>query len=279
VHALNPGNKEQLAEWWKKINRLHEPVTGKKRPNLVPSLFYSILIRSMINSAAKALFFSFLVLLATGCTSGDKQYEQGADLTDLYLDYKITASEGTDNLTILLQYRNGGEDGDAISVPEPGKVVLDDEPLPADSSKMIGTFYELHKPMIEFTGKHTILLTGSNEKQHRAEFDFRPVKLLTVLADSISRNELVFEFEGLEQSDQIRVLLTDTSFINNGINRVDSARNGRLVISMDELDELANGPVQLEFIREVEKPLKMEKGEGGRLLVTYSLKREFFLKD
>jgi hypothetical protein len=133
--------------------------------------------------------------------------------------------------------------------------------------------------MNEFAGKHAILLTGSNEKEHRAEFDFPPVKLLTVLADSISRNELVFEFEGLEQSDQIRVLMTDTSFINNGINRVDSVRNGRLVISVDELDELANGPVQLEFIREYEKPLKMEKGEGGRLLVTYSLKREFFLKD
>jgi len=224
------------------------------------------------------IFFSILVLLIN-CTSADKKNGSATDPDNLYFDYQITAAEGNDNLTVLLQYRAGGEDGDGVSMADPGKIMLDGEMLLADSSKMTGTFYELHKPIAEFSGKHSIVFTDSNKKEYKEDFSFQPIFLLTRVADTAHRNNLVFEFEGLEAKDFIRVLMTDTSFANNGINRVDAVSNGRLVITKDDLDALANGPVQLEFIREYEKPVKNGTDEGGRLLITYSLKREFFLKD
>jgi len=157
--------------------------------------------------------------------------------------------------------------------------MLDGEGLPADSTKITGTFYELHKPIAEFSGKHSIVFTDLNKKEYKEDFSFEPVVLVTPVADTAQRNDLVFEFEGLEAKDYIRVLMTDTSFVNNGINRVDAVINGRLVITKADLESLANGPVQLEFIREYEKPVKKDTKEGGRLLITYSLKREFVLMD
>lgn len=194
----------------------------------------------------------------------------------LWFDYQVTGKEGNDNLTIMLQYKYGGEDGDAIAA---GNVLLDGEILPADSTKMTGVFYELHKPIASFTGNHHILFTDFNNKQYKEEFNFQPVVLSVLIADTLQRSELVFKLEGLEKEDYIRVLLTDTSFINNGINRVDKLINGNLLISKADLESLANGPVQLELIREQERKVKNATEEGGRLLITYSLKREFFLKD
>jgi hypothetical protein len=194
----------------------------------------------------------------------------------IYFDYKITGEEGNDKLTVLLQYRVGGEEGDAVSI---GNVTLDGEQMTLDSSKMSGVFYELHKPITEFKGNHTILFTGIDKKEYKEEFDFQPVVLLTLIADTIHRSDLEFEFKGLANNDYLRVLLTDTSFINDGINRVDMVQNGQLVISETDLEALANGPVQIEFIREYERPVRNATREGGRLLITYSLKREFFLKD
>ncbi|MCY7309546.1 MAG: hypothetical protein LH619_02095 [Chitinophagaceae bacterium] len=231
-----------------------------------------------INLFSCTILFSIPVLLIN-CTNADKKNGFSTDPDNLYFDYQITAAEGNDNLTVLLQYRAGGEDGDGVSMADPGKIMLDGEMLLADSSKMTGTFYELHKPIAEFAGKHSIVFTDSNKKEYKEDFSFQPIFLLTRVADTAHRNDLVFEFEGLEAKDFIRVLMTDTSFANNGINRVDAVSNGRLVITYDDLDALANGPVQLEFIREYEKPVKNGTDEGGRLLITYSLKREFFLKD
>jgi hypothetical protein len=225
-------------------------------------------------------FFLFFVssILFLGCNN-KKDSDKGVNPDNIYFDYQVTAAEGNDNLTIMLQYRSGGEEGDGISIAEPGKVILDGETLLVDSTKMNGTFYELHKPIAEFAGKHHILFTDINKKEYKEDFSFQPVVLLTPVADTAQRNDLVFEFEGLEAKDYVRVLMTDTSFANNGINRVDAVINGRLVITKKDLESLANGPVQLEFIREYERPVKNGTEEGGRLLITYSLKREFFLKD
>ena len=229
----------------------------------------------MINMNRLYLFvFSVSSILFLNCNNKKGSDEVNPDA--VYFDYQITGKEGDDNLTVLLQYRDGGQDGDAVSM---GKVILDGELLPADSAKMSGIFYELHKPIAEFAGKHSIVFTDINKKEYKEDFSFQPIFLLTPVTDTAQRSDLVFEFEGLEAKDFIRVVMTDTSFANNGINRVEAVSNGRLVITKDDLETLANGPVQLEFIREYEKPVKNGTDEGGRLLITYSLKREFFLKD
>ena len=209
----------------------------------------------------------------------DKNYEPKPEA--IYFDYQITGKEGDDNLTVMLQYRDGGEDGDAIAV---GKVILDGEIVTVDSAKMTGFFYELHKPISSFSGKHTIVFTGADQKEYKEEFEFQPVVLVIVVADSIRRNEpgidsIVFVFEGLEFEDYVRVVLTDTSFDNDGINRVDTVVTGHLYITKADLEFLANGPIQLEFILKHERPVKNGTEAGGRLLITYSLKRDFFLKN
>jgi 8-oxo-dGTP pyrophosphatase MutT (NUDIX family) len=233
------------------------------------------MFRQLRKSFTGVIMFSIVVLVS--CINADKEKANNTDPGHIYFDYKITGEEGDDNLTVMLQYREGGEDGDAIAPG--GKVMLDEEMLEYDSTKMGGFFYELHKPIAAFTGKHHIVYTGTDKKEYKEEFEFRPVVLLTVLGDTLPRSEMIVEFEGLEPEDHLRVVLTDTSYYNDGINRVDTVINGRLVITRSDLESLAPGPIQLNFIREFERPVKNGTEEGGRLQIVYSLHREFFLKD
>ena len=202
----------------------------------------------------------------------------------IYFDYQVRGEEGNDYITVLLQFRFGGENGGTLTLEEPGKVELDGEVIAPDSSKITGAYYEIQKPIKVFTGRHSIVFTGSDKKIYKNEFDFQPLLLLTTIGDTLRRSDLVFDpivigFNGLNSEDYVRVLLTDTTFTGNGINRLDTVRNGRLLITKQELENIANGPVQLEFIREHERRVKNRMGERGKLQITYSLKREFILKD
>jgi hypothetical protein len=223
------------------------------------------------------IFFIIGTVFISSCKNSDKKIP--IDSETLYFDYTITGQEGDDNLTILLQYKDGDEEGKAIAITEPGKVLLDGEPMQGDSTKRTGTFYEINKPIASFAGKHTIVFTSPANKEYNEEFEFQPLSLITLIPDSLQRDSLVVEFEGLESEDYIRVLLTDTVFENDGINRVDTVINGRLIISKKDLQSLENGPAQLEFIREYERPVKNGTKQGGRLRIIYSLKRGFILKD
>ena len=221
------------------------------------------------------LFVSFIVFISCN----NKKGGDNADPEDIYFDYKITGQEGDDNLTVMLQYKDGDKEGDAFAIEEPGKILLDGEAVPADSTKRTGPFYEVHKPIATFAGKHSIVFISPDNKEYKEEFEFQPLSLITIIPDSLQRDSLLFEFTGLEDEDYIRVVLTDTVFENDGINRVDTVINGRLTISKNDLQSLVNGPVQLEFIREYERPVKNGTEKGGRLRITYGLKREFILKD
>lgn len=201
------------------------------------------------------------------------------DTENTWFDYQVSGEEGDDNLTVKLQFKNGWEEGDAFSVDEPGKVVFDGQQLTADSAKMTGVFYEINKPIDSFSGKHSVVFTDFNKSDFKEEFEFKRLTLVSELPDTIHRNELVFEFNGLENEDYVRVVLTDTSFANDGINRLDTVLNSQIIISKIELNNLANGPIQLEFIREYERPILKRKEESGRLTITYKLKRQFILAD
>lgn len=211
------------------------------------------------------------------CKNADKNI--GVDPDSIYFDYTITGQEGDDNLTVMLQYKDSDEEGKAFAIEEPGKILLDGELIPGDSTKRTGPFYEVNKPIASFAGKHSIVFISPNNQEYKEEFEFQPLSLITLIPDNIQRDSLVVEFEGLESEDYIRVVLTDTVFENEGINRVDTIINGRLTISKSDLQNLVNGPVQLEFIREYERPVKNGTEQGGRLRITYGLKREFILKD
>ncbi len=232
---------------------------------------------------SKAIIFLMAGFVFFSCSN---RKEDAVNPEAIYFDYKITGTEGDDNLTVMLQYRDGGEEGDAIAT---GKVTLDGEVLTADSTKMSGIFYELHKPIAEFAGKHIISFIGIDKKEYREEFSFEPLVLLSTLPDTIMRNGLVFEFAGIGLQDQLRVILTDTTLKNDGDfvtglpisadTTVPIPIQFRLAVDSSYLFKLFTGPIQLEFIKETIKDIEGFSRRGGRLLITYSLKREFILKD
>lgn len=232
-----------------------------------------------ISESEIRLFFIFSIsLLFASCKSKDKKVPNVNQINNIYFDYKISAEEGYDNLTIILKYRDGNKDGDAFSPEILKSVKLDDEELLPDSSKMNGVYYEVQRPIANFSGKHVITFTSTNDEEFKEEINFSPMVLETVIPENISREDIVLDFSGLEIEDYIRVLLTDTSFFGDGINRIDTIRNNQLILSKNVLDKLADGPILMEFSREFERPLNEASEAGGRLRINYTLRREFNLQ-
>ena len=232
-----------------------------------------------MNRKSQYSIFLFLIIFSSCNLSKEPASLRDIDTRDIFFDYRVTGQEGYDKLTVFIQFRYGDFDGETILLEKPARVELDGEVFPADSSVRTGYYYELYKPIETFAGKHKIMFTGFDNKQQEEEFEFTPLRLLSEIPDTLRRADLQLELTGAGEKDSVRVLLTDTAFYSNGINRVDSVINGRLFLTKQDLQSLTNGPVQLELLIEKESRLKSAPGAMGRLLVTYSVRREFFLKD
>jgi hypothetical protein len=228
-------------------------------------------------------FFALLLILPviflSSCNSNEIGSSEDVNPEAIYFDYKIWGDEGNDNLTVRLQYRFGGKNGTTLTIENPAKVQLDDELIPVDSTKMTGAFYEIHKPINKFNGEHTIAFTDMNGKQYREKFRFQPLKLKTALPETLKRGKMLLEIDGLDCECFVRVILTDTSFTSEGINRMAMVKNGQIIITEEDLKNLVNGPIQLELIKEEERRLKNGTREGGGFSISYGLKREFILED
>ncbi len=228
-------------------------------------------------------FFPLLFILPfiffTSCNSNEIGSIKDVNPEAIYFDYKIWGEEANDNLTVKLQYRFGGENGTTLTIETPAKVELDDELIPVDSSKITGAFYEIQKPTKKFAGEHIITYTGINEKKYREKFRFQPLQLRTSLPRVLKRGNILLEVDGLDAEGFVRVILTDTSFLSEGVNRMDTIKNGQIIITTEDLKSLSNGLIQLELIKEVDRPVKSRTREGGRLSISYGLKREFILED
>ncbi len=228
----------------------------------------------------KKLWAAFVILSTFplfSCTQKDKKAVD-IRVENLFFDYQLSAEEGDDNLTVLIRFRDGA-DGDALTLPANTSIFLDGEMLTPDSAKGTGTFYELHKPIGIFAGKHMLLFVDDENNEYKQEFTFQPLTLSTYIPDTVQRNDLQLELTGLESKDYVRIMATDTLFTSEGINRLDTVKNGQLKISADDLGKLVNGPVQLELIREYEIPVEKGTDAGGKMAITYRIRREFILKD
>ena len=226
-----------------------------------------------------SILISISIFSLISCTSNEIGNSKDVNPDAVFFDYEIWAEEGKEDVTINLQYRMGGKNGTTLVLDEPSKVLLDDEQLKVDSAKVTGAYYETQRPFVSFTGKHTISFTDLNKKEYNEEFEFTPFTLDPNVPSTLNRGDLVFNFKGLDPVDYLGVILTDTSFTSDDINDIDTVRNGRLVITADRLSALINGPIHLQFFRERALPLKKPTKEGGRFIITYSLKRDFELKD
>ncbi len=212
-----------------------------------------------------------------GCRN-DKN-EAKADLDDIYADYQVLAEEGTDNLVIKAEFREGGADGQAISLDDIGTVSLDGEVMPGDSTKRMGFYYELYKPIPAFEGSHELQFAREGLPAAKTTFTFTPLTLITVLPDTVRRADLDLEFSGIGNGDVVQVLFTDTSSAGEGVNITDMSGNSRIRVEKEELAELYAGPVMLEIIRETQSLIGEDPSPSGRLQITYTLRRQLILAD
>lgn len=226
----------------------------------------------------KQLLFLFIIISATmaSCNSEDVPLKKTAQ-GKLYLDAKITGEEAKEAVTILVLFKNG-PNGPAIALGEDATVTLDGETLAADSTEKFGVFYETQRRLDEFAGAH-ILEFSDGDREVKQEFDFIPFALKDSLPTVLKRNDLVFQLEGLEAKEPIHVVMTDTGFITNDINSVDTLLNGQLVVERQRLANLKNGPISFQLYKDVRKRLRKDGKEWGQITTSYGLMREFILTD
>jgi len=222
-------------------------------------------------------FFLIIAASIISCTGNDRSNLSNVSPDLLYFDYRVTGEEDAGYITVRLQYRFLDAGGPALLIR--GKVELDGTSLKADSSKMNGAYFEMTKPVKEFTGHHSIIFTDRNGKRYKEEFDFIPISLKQAFPAAINRGDLSFDVEGLSTKDYVKVMLTDTTRFGAGIERLDTVANGHIDITMEDMEALTNGPVNLQISREVERGIKNGTRRGGKLYMAYELKREVELKD
>lgn len=234
----------------------------------------------MIKTSILSAAFLFAVsLFFFSCKSKDIESSSDVNQDKIYFDYRIWGDEETDYITVKLQYRFGGPTGTTLLLEEPAGVTLDGVKIIPDSSRMTGAYYEMIIDTDEFAGNHQLVYTDLNGKTYKEEFSFYPVTLKKEIPAELKRGELVFELNGLDSVDDVRVVMLNTAADSRGINRVEKVRNGKVFISKDELENVLSGPVHLELYKETDKSLKETTPEGGKLSITYGLKRQFVLKD
>lgn len=230
--------------------------------------------------AGHGLIGLVIILVSTGCNDAvQKPVKRGAGSDVLYFDYKIWGDEEANTITVNLQYRVGGSEGDPVRLPVPGNVTFDNNLIEPDSTKMNGVYYEVNIPVQEFAGRHAIIYTDARGKEYREEFEFPVISLKSDLPKELFRKNIDFELLGLDTVDMLRIIFTDTSFYGRGIDRVDTVRNGHVTLTKSDLENLRNGPVYLEFYKEEEWPLKETLSPGGHFNLSYVVKRAFELKD
>jgi hypothetical protein len=236
--------------------------------------------REQMNCMSRAHLFFFgaglLVLSLVSCHNNETINEKNVNPQSIYFDYRVWGDEDAGYMTTRLQYRVGTIN---LLLIDPSKAELDGVVMKADSSKMNGIYYESAKPVKEFAGSHSIVFTDVNGKQYREEFDFQPISLKQNLPAVINRGDLVLELDGLKPNDPVKIMLSDTASFSEGIDRVDTVKNGQIVITAADLQKLVSGPVHLELSREVERRIRNGTRQGGKLVVFYELKREFQLQD
>jgi len=147
-------------------------------------------------------FLGFLTIclpvILISCKNKDKKLPNKNIADNIYFDYKISAEEGYDNLTVLLKYRDGDKTGEAFTPVVLGNVKLDGEILVSDSSKMNGVFYEIQKPISAFSGKHSITFSAIDGTVYSEVINFSPMSLISAIPETINKEDLVLDFAGLE---------------------------------------------------------------------------------
>lgn len=212
------------------------------------------------------------------CRDKEVKSSGSVDSDRLFLDYTIWAEEEKENVTCRFQFKLDDAEGEALRIDPPGRVELDGRPVPADSTKFMGFYYELNIPVDSFAGRHTILFTGTDGKQVKQEFEFQPFALAEELPQPVERAAFTIRLSGLpNRQTPLRLLLLDTSLATEDVNDMVGVANGQLQVEPAMLDRVADGPINLEISREDEFPITNRPGKG-RMAISYVVRRELELK-
>lgn len=218
-----------------------------------------------------------LAVIVAGCTNRDK-IKSNVDYDRLYFDYEITAEEDAGYATCVFQFKAGGEEGKAVNI-EPATVELDGQKIETDSAKLSGFFYEMQKPIDSFAGKHAIVFRNPDEKEYRNDFEFSPFTLQKELPGKLNRKPFSIQLKNFPATKKsVRLLLLDTVFESSGFNDMVPVVNGKITISDSILRSVKKGPISLALYMEQEIPLKKKTMAGGKIFITYGLKRQFDLQ-
>jgi hypothetical protein len=217
--------------------------------------------------------------MLAGCRNKDKTATTHINYDWLFFDFTVTAEEGGENATCVFQFKNGDEEGKAVNI-SPAKVELDAKEVKPDSARLSGFFYETQKPIDSFAGKHVIVLTMADEKQYRNEFEFSPFTFQEELPQKIHRKPFTIQLKNFPSTEKsVRLLMLDSAFESSGVNDLVPVTNGQINIDQSILRNVVNGPINFELYLEQEMPLKQTTKAGGRISITYGLKRGFELVD
>lgn len=226
----------------------------------------------------RLLCLCLLILTLHSCSNEDAGEGGEVSPENVYFDYKISGDEDLGYVTAKLLFRKGARNKSPFRLTAPAGVTLDGQPIPADSTEMNGVYYEVSRPVAEFSGTHLIEYTGKNGKKYKEEFDFQPMTIDFETGSQVGPGDFQLRLGGLSDIDRVRVILLDTAAFSEGIERVmDATENGILVIDSLEMAGLRPGPIYLEVARERERSVLQGTKAGGRVSFYYGIKRQFVL--
>jgi len=77
----------------------------------------------------------FICTSLLACTSNEIGNSKDVNPDTIWFDYRISGEEGKEEVTTMLQFRFGGENGTTLVLNEPAGVELDGARIKGDSSK------------------------------------------------------------------------------------------------------------------------------------------------
>jgi len=218
------------------------------------------------------IFFSFILIACiASCTTEEIGNSKDVNPATIYTTYTTTYNETESNVNNMARFRFAGPDGTTLLLSDSSNVKLDGVAIMADSTKFLGAFYNIRKPVEGFTGKHTWSFTDINGKLYEETFSFEPVSLQTIIPAYIKAADLHLSFSGVNNGDSIRVALMDTS--KKGFDEILYAVNqNEIVIPAASFKNLKIGPLEITFSCKRSRPIKNCPKEGGLLLFEFNLR-------
>jgi hypothetical protein len=216
-------------------------------------------------------------VLAIACNHTDVRPREQAGMDGIYFDYRVWSEEGQDDVVCMFEYKKGGPSG-STTIIRPSRLQVDGLEISPDSSRFGGSYYEFVRPVQSFTGWHTVIFTDNNNKEYREKFEFQPFSLEKEIPGVLDRKPYLIRLAGFPtKKTMVRLVIVDTSFSTNDVHELIPVTNGELTLTRQMLSGLRNGPQAIELYREDKRRMRETPLAGGRISVSYGLKRVFEL--